>query len=453
MSIIVGGGVIAAVSGGLSNLLAARLQMAFTLGFHIVLACLGVGLPLLMLVAERRFLRTGDEQWRTLARRWSKAFAVLFAVGAVTGTVLSFELGVLWPEFMGTFGAVIGFPFTLEGFAFFLEAIFVGIYIYGWDRLSPRIHWWTGVPIAVAGFASAFFVVTVNAWMNTPQGFRLVDGVVVDVDPIRAMFNPATGAQTAHMILAAYMVSGFLVASIYAVIRLRGGNTVYCRRAMTLGLVLGCICAPLEAFVGHRAAQMVAETQPVKFAAMEGQFRTEAGAPLRIGGIPDESARVTRYALEVPKALSWFAYGDTDAVVRGLNEYAPEDTPPVAIVHLAFQAMVGVGTGLVLVTLLVGYFALRRRRIPDSRVFLWVVAACGPLTVLALEAGWVVTEVGRQPWIVQGVMRTADAVTEAPGIGWVLGVTVVIYTTLLVGLVAVLRLLARLPIREVEHGS
>lgn len=435
-----------------SELWAARLQMALTLGFHIVFAALGVGLPVLMLFAEWRFLRTGDGGWQLLARRWSKAFAVLFAVGAVSGTVLSFELGVLWPHFMGTFGAVIGLPFMLEAFAFFLEAIFVGIYLYTWDRLAPRAHWWSGIPIALSGFASAWFVVTANAWMNTPQGFQLVAGVVVDADPVVAMLNPATGAQTTHMIIAAYMVTGFLVASFYATARLRGADTLYQQRAMVLGLVLGAACAPLQLVAGDWAARVVAQTQPIKLAAMEGQFRTEARAPLRLGGFPDETAGVTRYALEIPGGLSWLAHGEVTAVVRGLDDVPANERPPVAVVHVAFQVMVAIGTALVGVALWAAWLAWHHR-VCDSRGLLWVLAAAGPLVVVALEAGWVVTEVGRQPWIVQGIMRTADAVTTAPGLPWVLGGTLAIYTVLSVGALIVLRLLARLPLSAGEHGA
>jgi len=431
---------------GFTPLLAARLQMALTLGFHIVLACLGIGLPLLLVVAEGRFLRTRDELWRTLARRWSRAFAVLFAVGAVSGTVLSFELGLLWPKFMGTFGSVIGLPFTLEGFAFFLEGIFVGIYLYSWDRLPPRAHWLTGIPIAVAGFASAWFVVTTNAWMNTPRGFTLENGVVTEADPIRAMLNPAAGAQTVHMIVAAYLVAGFLVAGAYAVERLRGRDTPYARRAMALGLVMALVAAPVQIVVGDWAAKVVAHTQPVKFAAMEGQFRTEARAPLRLGGIPDEEAGRTRFALQIPGGLSWLAYGDVDAVVQGLDAVPEDDRPPVAIVHLAFQVMVALGTAFVALGLWSLAAYVRRRALPSRRAFLLAVAASGPLSVLALEAGWVVTEVGRQPWIAQGIMRTRDAVTEAPGIGWVFAGSMLIYTILLAGTAVVLRLLARHPL-------
>ena len=436
-----------------SNLLAARMQMAFTLGFHIILACFGVGLPVLMLFAEGQFLRTADAGWKILARRWSKAFAVLFGVGAISGTVLSFELGLLWPQFMGVFGAVIGLPFTLEGFAFFLEAIFVGIYLYGWDRLPPRIHWLTGFPIAIAGLASAWFVITANAWMNAPQGFQMVDGKVLDVDPLAAMLNPSTGAQTTHMILAAYMVTGFVVASVYALARLRGRDTSYHRRAMALGVALGAIVTPVQMIVGDWAAKTVAQTQPVKLAAMEGQFRTEAWAPLRIGGLPDEEARITRYALEIPGGLSWLAYGDLNAVVQGLDDAPPQNWPPVAIVHLAFQLMVAIGAGLMALSVWAGWSVWRRRQLPENRAFLWALVGSGPAVVVALETGWIVTEVGRQPWIVQGIMRTSEAVTAAPGIIWVFAATLTIYAVLGVGAILVLRLLARTPRTEEDDGT
>ncbi len=431
-----------------SALLWARLQMAFTLGYHIVVACLGVGLPVLLLWAEAQSLRTGDAGWKELARRWSKAFAVLFALGAVSGTVLSFELGLLWPEFMGRFGGVIGLSFTLEGFAFFLEAIFVGIYLYSWDRLSPRWHWLTGVPIAISGVASAWFVVTANSWMNVPRGFRLEDGRVVDADPIAAMLNPATGAQTAHMIVAAYMCAGFVVASAYAWRRLRGEDGPYVRRAMALGFALGAVFTPVQAAVGHWAAQTVAETQPVKLAAMEGQFRTETRAPLRLGGWPDPATGETRWALEIPGGLSWLAYGDADARVLGLNDVPPDDRPPVAVVHVAFQIMVGIGTALLGLVAWAAWGRIRTGRLPESPWFLRAVVVAGPATVVALEAGWVVTEVGRQPWIVHEIMRTRDAVTQSPGVPWIFAAALAIYAVLTAGTWTVLSRLARIPLKS-----
>ena len=424
-------------------LLAARLQMALTLGFHIVFACFGMGLPILLLVAEGRYLKTGDAEWRTLARRWSSAFAVLFAVGAVSGTVLSFEMGLLWPRFMGTYGPVLGLPFTLEAIAFFVEAIFAGIYLYGWDRMSPRAHWLSGFPIAIAGLASAVFVVTANAWMNCPRGFTLQGDKLIAAEPIKAMLNPASAPQVVHMILAAGLVCGFGVASVYAAARLLGKDSPRMRHAMTLGLAMGVLCAPLQAVSGDWAGRMVAQTQPVKFAALEGQFKTETRAPLRIGGIPDPESETTRYAIEIPGGLSWLAFGDADHVVKGLDQVPKSDRPPVPIVHLAFQAMIGIGLFLLAIAAWTGVSLAWRRRLPQSRPFLWTIVVAGPLAAIGLEAGWVVTEVGRQPWIAQGWMRTRDAVTNAPGIGWSLAAAVAIYAILTAGTIVALRHLAR----------
>lgn len=440
-------------SSGLSNLLAARLQMAFTLGMHIIVACLGVGLPVLMLAAEAMSLRTRDPGWRLLARRWSKAFAVLFAVGAVSGTVLSFEIPLLWPEFTRHFGAVIGLAFSLEGFAFFVEAIFAGIYIYGWDRLPARTHWLTGIPVALSGFMSAWFVVTANAWMNTPQGFRIVHDKLVEADPIAAMFNPATGAQTAHMILAAYVVTGFIVAGYYAVLRLRGDSREYVRRAMLTAASLGLLAIPLQILSGDWAAKVVARTQPIKLAAMEGHFHTSARAPVLIGGLPDMDRRETPWAVAVPGVLSFLAHGDFNARVRGLEEFPRENWPPVPVVHVAFQIMIGAGFAMLGLAVWAGVSLVCYRQYPDSRLFWQALVTASPLSVIAMEAGWVVTEVGRQPWIVQGFLRTKDAVTHAPGMPLVLLVTVGIYAVLTIGANVVLRHLARIPLMEARHDA
>lgn len=441
---------LANAAGATPDLLFARIQMGFTFAFHIIFASLGVGLPLLLVVAEGIALRTGDAEWRTLARRWARVFAVLFAVGAVSGTVLSFELGLLWPGFMGRFGSVIGISFTLEGFAFFIEAIFFGIYFYAWDRLPPVTHWLTGIPIALSGPASAWFVVTANAWMNTPQGFVLENGAVTQVDPLGAMFSPAMWMQAAHLLFSCYMLAGFVVASCGAFPLLRGDSSPRARRTLVLGLALGVACTPAQIFAGDRAAKMVARTQPVKLAAMEGQFETVAGAPLRIGGLPDESTRSTPYAIEIPGGLSWLATGDATATVRGLNDFPAGETPPTRVVHVAFQIMVAIGTFLLALSAWTLWRAARgtiaNASSPVGRIFLWCVVLAGPLSVLAMEAGWIVTEVGRQPWIVQGIMRTSEAMTEAPGVFWSMAAAMVIYTVLGIGTVAVLRLLARSPL-------
>ena len=429
----------------LTSLQAARIQMAVSLGFHIVFAALGVGLPLLLLIAEYRANRIGDATWMALARRWAKGLAILFAVGAVSGTVLSFALGLFWPGLMGRWGSVIGLPFALEAFAFFIEAIFLGIYLYGWDRLTPWQHWWSGVPIALSGAASAWFVVTANAWMQTPQGFREVGGRLVEVDPIRAMLNPSTPVMTTHMIVAAYMATGLGVAAVYAVAALKGRRDDYHRRGLAVGLAIGLGLAPVQIVIGDWAADVVAHNQPVKLAALEGQWETQRRAPLRIGGLPDPTREETRFAIEIPGGLSWLAYGDVDAIVQGLKEVPPQDRPNTVLVHLAFQAMVAIGFGLLGLGIWAAVVALRRRRLPDSRWFLRAAVAAGPAAFIAIEAGWIVTEVGRQPWIVQGVMRTSEAVTTRPGILVHLIGTVAVYLALGAACAYLLFRLARQP--------
>jgi cytochrome d ubiquinol oxidase subunit I len=426
-----------------ADLFAARSQMALSLGWHIVVACLGVGFPALVMLAEWRGIRSGDATYQLLARRWARALGVLFAVGAVSGTILSFEMGILWPGLMGTFGEVIGLPFAIEGIAFFVEAIFLGIYLYGWDRLPPRVHLLSGIPILLAGVASAFFVVTANAWMQQPRGFDLVDGEVTRVDPWAAMFNPATPPQTVHMILAAFIVAGFLVASVYAVALLRGRRDRYHRLGFLLAFSLAAAVVPAQVVVGDWAARFVATNQPVKLAAMEGVFQTARGVPLHLGGVEVDGE--LRYAVEIPYGLSLLAHWDPDAEIMGLDEVPPADRPPVTVVHWGFQLMVASGLALLG---LGAWFALawwRRRDLPRSRWFLRAAALSGAAAVLALEAGWVTTEVGRQPWIVYGVMRTSEAVSAAPGLRFGLYLLVVVYTVLTVSTVYVLRRLARVP--------
>src|SRR5262245_32738755 len=400
----------------MSDLLAARSQMAMSLAFHIIFAVAGITMPLMMCIAEWRWLRTRDKTYLTLAKRWAKGTAILFAVGAVSGTVLSFELGLLWPEFMRWAGAIIGMPFSLEGFAFFTEAIFLGIYLYGWDRVSPRAHLAAGAVVALSGAASAGFVVIANAWMNTPVGFRLVDGKPVDVDPIAAMMNPAALGQTIHMLLAAYAAVGFAVAGVHAFLLLKDRRNIFHRHAMAIALAVGGVSAILQPFSGDLLGQMLARYQPVKLAAMEGQFKTEQGAPLRVGGMPDAASATPPYAVEIPYGLSLLAFHDPNAIIKGLEEFPRDLWPPVAIVHIAFQVMVAAGSVMMLLALWGGYLAWRRRSLPDSHWFLRAVVAASPLGFIAIEAGWTVTEVGRQPWIIQGVMRTAQAVTPMPGL-------------------------------------
>lgn len=433
----------------LDNLTAAREQMAFSLGFHIIFAVFGMGLPWLLLFLEFRWIRTGDRVWYVMARRWCKAFAVLFAVGAVSGTVLSFEFGLLWPTFMERYGGVFGLAFTLEAFAFFLEAVFLGLYLYGWDRLSPRAHWWTGVPVALSGMASALFVTTANAWMNTPVGFVEENGVVVSAEPIAPLIAPAAPHQVVHMLLAALLCTGFGVAAVYAVAMLRDPakrRDTYHRRGLAVGLVLGAVVAPVQVVVGDWAVRAVADQQPVKLAAFEGLEYSRTNAPLAIGPV------------ELPGVLSWLLYGRTDAVVTGLDVVAPEDRPPVGITHYSFDLMVGIGFGLLALAAW-ALWRFKRRNAHngdffDNRWFLRAIAVSGPASVVALIAGWIVTEVGRQPWIVHMRLRTADAVSDQPGLYWYFYGTLVVYAVLAVSLTTILRRLAKAPIDEapVEKG-
>jgi cytochrome d ubiquinol oxidase subunit I len=412
-----------------SDLLAARTLMALSLAFHIVFAVVGMAMPLLVAIAEWRWLRTGDAVWLDLCKRWSKGVAILFAVGAVSGTGLSFQLGLLWPRFMQQAGPVIGLPFAMEGFAFFLEAIALGLYLYGWDRLRPRVHLATGVGVLVAGVASGVFVIAANAWMNQPTGCRFENGRFVDIDPVAAMCNPMWLPQALHMVLAAFAAVGFGTAGAHAWALLRCPGSVLHRRALAVALWVGGVAAALVPLSGDLLAKRVAVLQPIKLAAMEGMFASEQPAALRLGGWPDEAAGVTHGAIELPSVLSWLAHGDWNARVQGLNEFPREHWPPVAVTHVAFQVMVAAGTAMLTIAAVAAWLALRRRRraLAERRWFLKLVLLGAPLGIVAIEAGWVVTEVGRQPWIVQGVLRTADAVTPAPHVVTSLVVFVLLY--------------------------
>jgi len=426
-----------------SNLLAARNQMAFTLGFHIILSCLGVAFPVVMLIAEYKGRKKGDEVALLLARRWSKAVAVLFAVGAVTGTVLSFEFGLLWPEMMDRFGDAFGVMFAFEGIFFFLEAIFIAIYIYGWDRLSGWAHFWSGVPIALAGVGGAFSVLAANGWMQQPQGFTLgPDGKVASVRPLEVFFNPAAWHEFLHMYVATFIVTGFLVASVYAVGMLKGRRDRYHRLGLLIPLTVAAIAAPVQMGVGDAVARAVADQQPVKFAAMECIPTTGPNQPETVGGVCTRDG--TKGGISIPGLNSLLVGFSTSTVVKGLNEAPAADEPKALnLLHYSFDGMVGIGSALALLAVWFGFYWWRKRDIPQTPWFLRAVAVSGVLAVLALEMGWIVTEVGRQPWIVYEVMRTSEAVTKADGIWAVFGVTMAIYLTLAVGAIAVLRAMSR----------
>ncbi len=412
------------------NLLAARQLMAFTLGFHIILACVGVALPAMMLIAEYRGRRHGDEVALSLAERWSKAAAVMFAVGAVTGTVLSFEMGLLWPRFMERYGDVFGTGFAIEGIFFFTEAIFIAIYIYGWKRIGGWKHFWTGIPIVIAGVGGAFSVVAVNSWMNKPQGFELdQSGEVVNVEPLKALFNGATAYEFPHMLLAAYMVVGFGLASVYAVSMLRNPKRRRDRRhrlGLLIPLTVAAIATPIQLYVGDVAARGVADDQPSKFAAMECVYETGPDQTEWIGGICTDDE--VKYGIGIPGLDSFLVGFSTDTVVTGLDQIPDDEQPPApTLLHLSFDAMVGIGTALLLLGGWLGFAWWRQRDIPETKWFLRAVAVSGLAAVIALEAGWIVTEVGRQPWIVYQHMRVSEAVTGAGGLWFVFAGAVVLY--------------------------
>jgi len=415
-----------------SPLDAARTQMAVSFIFHIFFVAFGIGLPAAMSIAEYRANRTGDPEWMALARTWARGFAILFAVGAVSGTILSISLPLFWPRMMGRWGSLFGFPFMLEAFCFFLEAIFLGIYLYGWDRLSPWAHWWAGVAISASGLLASVFVMAANGWMQTPVGFTVTStGALVNVSPWRAIANPSLPYEATHMVFAAYMVMGFSLAAIYARRLRRDRRSAYARRGMAVGLVIGLAFTPLQILAGDRLAVQVARDQPAKLAAMEGLWQTQTHAPETLGGIVLADRGETVGGLHIPGLLSWLVTGHADGTVRGLSSFAPSDRPDdLNLVHLPFDLMVAIGLGLFGLALWTLAAWSRRRRLPDGRRYLGVVMLSAPAALVALECGWMVTEIGRQPWVVYNYMRTVDAATTRTGIWLWLVAIVAVYLLL-----------------------
>jgi cytochrome bd ubiquinol oxidase subunit I len=386
-------------------LLQARQMQAMSFAVHIPLVCFGIAFPAMVVFLEGLWLRTGDPLYKALAKRWSKAMLILFAIGVVTGTILSFEMGLLWPEFMATFGDVFGLAFGIEGFSFFMEAIFIAIYVYGWDRLSPRTHIAVGAPVIVAGFTGSLMVISVNGWMNQPTGFSIRNGEIVHVKPLEALFNSNLWHELTHMYLAGFLVAGFLVAAVYAGAWLRGRRDRRHQVGLVVALSFAALVSVPQLLVGDWAARTVAERQPVKLAAFEGLQETTKGAPFGLAG-----------GIEVPKLLSLLAFHDPNATVKGLDTVPKDDQPPWHIVKVSFRAMVAIGSGLAALGVWFIYFWWRRKRLPATVWFYRCLVAAGPLALVALICGWVTTEVGRQPWVVYEVMRTEDAVTGASGV-------------------------------------
>ncbi len=433
--------IVEALAADPAGLLPAREQMALSLGWHIILACFGVAFPTMILVMHWRGVYRDDPVALGLAKRWAKVSAVLFAIGAVSGTVLSFEMGLLWPGLMGKFGDVLGLPFAFEGLSFFVEAIFLGIYLYGWGRIPPKRHLLMLVPMGIAGVVGTFCVLAVNAWMNDPAGFRIVDGEVVDVNPWAAMFNDQVWLQFLHMWIAAFMVAGFVISAVYAAGMLRGRRDRHHRLGFMVPFTFASIGALIQPFAGHFLGLRVAETQPAKLAAFELATTTESPSPLRLGGLLIDGE--VRWSIDIPRLGSIISRNSFTKPVEGLDTIPADQHPPINITHVAFQSMVGIGTLLALAAVVFWIARWRRRDLLGNRWFLRFVVLAGPLAVIALEAGWIATEVGRQPWVVYGIMRTTEAAGENSGLWWLLGSTAVVYAAMSFGAVKVLRSMAR----------
>ncbi|APG59818.1 cytochrome ubiquinol oxidase subunit I [Christiangramia salexigens] len=413
----------------MENLDFARLQMAFTLGFHIIFACIGMVMPFFMVVSHKKWLNTRKPHYLKLTKAWQRGVAIFFVTGAVSGTALSFELGMLWPEFMKHAGPVIGMPFSLEGAAFFVEAIALGFYLYGWKKLPETFHWITGIIIGISGVASGILVVSANAWMNSPAGFEVINGEFKNIDPVAALLNDAWFTQALHMTLAAFAATGFAVAGIHAFQILRNKKPELHKAAFKIAITFGGIGALLQPISGDLSAKDVAKRQPIKLAAMEAHYETMEKAPLYIGGIVDAEKKEVTNKIEIPGALSFLAFGDFDAEVKGLNDFPQDELPPVPIVHYAFQIMVGIGS-LLMLAALIYFISLKKKKWLENRKFWWLFALISPLGFVAVEAGWVVTEVGRQPWIVYNIMKTKDAVTPMPGMEYSFYLYVSVYLIL-----------------------
>jgi len=416
----------------MDDFFAARLQMAFSLGFHIVFSCIGMVMPFFMSTAHYLWLKKKKTVYLDVTKAWSKGVAIFFATGAVSGTVLSFELGLLWPKFMAHAGPIFGMPFSLEGTAFFIEAIALGFYLYGWNRFNPWFHWFTGVMVGVTGLLSGILVVAANSWMNSPSGFDFVNGEYLNIDPMKAMFNAAWFSQALHMCVAAFVSTGFAVAGVHALMILKGKNVNFHNKAFRIAAIFATIAACLQPLSGDISAKDVAKRQPAKLAAMESHFHTEKGASLIVGGIPDTATQTVKYALKIPKLLSFMATNDFNAEVKGLDQFPKKDQPPIMVTHFAFQIMVGLGMAMLGLAIIYFIALIKKKSWSDSRWLLWLFVIATPLGYLALEAGWTVTEVGRQPWIIYNVMRTSDAVTPMPGIAYSFYLFTAVYISLAV---------------------
>lgn len=423
----------------MDNFIAARSQMAISLGFHIVYSCIGMVMPVFMAISHYKWIKTGDAVYKNITQAWSKGVAIFFATGAVSGTILSFELGLLWPKFMEHAGPIFGMPFSLEGVAFFIEAIALGFFLYGWKRLNKWFHWSTGVMVGISGIASGILVVSANSWMNNPSGFDFVNGQYINIDPIKAMFNSSWFSEALHMTLAAFSATGFAVAGIHALMIFKKKNVQFHSKAFKIAIVFGAVAAILQPFSGDISAKNAAAKQPAKLAAMEAYFHTQPYSPLTIGGIPDTANKKVNYGIEIPGLLSFLVYDNFKQPVKALDTIPVKEQPPITVTHIAFEIMIAIGSAMMLIGILYFVAIWKKQEWLSKKWFLYLFIIATPFGFIAVESGWTVTEVGRQPWIIQGVMRTSDAVTPMPGIQYSFYLFTAVYIILSIAVIFLLK--------------
>jgi len=423
----------------MDDFIAARSQMAISLGFHIIYSCIGMVMPVFMAISHYKWIKTGEPVYKNITQAWSKGVAIFFATGAVSGTILSFELGLLWPKFMEHAGPIFGMPFSLEGVAFFIEAIALGFFLYGWRRLNKWFHWFTGILVGISGIASGILVVSANSWMNNPAGFDFINGQYVNIDPIKAMFNGSWFSEALHMTLASFSATGFAVAGIHALMIARKQNVTFHTKAFKIAIVFGAAAAILQPFSGDISAKNAANKQPAKLAAMESYFHTVPYSPLTIGGFPDTAAKKNKFSIEVPGLLSFLVYDNFKQPVAALDQIPVKNQPPIAVTHIAFEIMIAIGSTMMLVGVLYFVALWKKRSWLSRKWFLYLFILSTPFGFIAVEAGWTVTEVGRQPWIIQGVMRTSEAVTPMPGIAYSFYLFTAVYIILSIAVIFLLK--------------
>ncbi|WP_080873996.1 cytochrome ubiquinol oxidase subunit I [Oceanobacillus timonensis] len=416
---------------------ASRMLTLLTLSFHIIYATIGVGVPLMIMIAQWIGIKNNDPHYLLMARRWAKGFVVTVAVGVVTGTAIGLQLSLLWPSFMELAGNIIAMPLFMEVFAFFFEAIFLGIYLYTWDRFdNPKKHLLLLIPVAVGGGMSAYFITVVNSFMNSPAGFDIVGGDLVNANPLLAMFTLSMPTKVAHVLSTAYMTIAFMFAAIAAFRLLQKKNQEYHKKSLHMAMKIGLIFAVATALIGDLSGKYLAEYQPEKLAAAEWHFETSTEAPLVMWGALDDNNE-PQYALHVPYALSILAHGFPGSEVTGLEEFPADEQPPL-VIHYFFDTMVTIGMFMIGLSLLYWFGMRRKWAFVEKTWYRWLIVAGGPLSFLAIEAGWWMAEVGRQPWILRGLMTIEEGATTSDYVGWMFVLFAVLYFILGVGTVVVL---------------